>query len=68
MERNRRTQEINDMIKKSHKDIVLILIMALYNLTIFIGTAYLVQFYHWSSWWFLFDMLIISYREKDKNE
>ena len=35
------------------------ILILLYNLTILAGTAYLVQFYNWSPWWFAFSILLL---------
>lgn len=39
--------------------LLLAVLIILYNLTILAGTAYLVQVYNWSGWWFAFAILIL---------
>ncbi len=40
-------------------------LILLYNISILAGTAYLVQFYDWSPWWFLLSgSCLILYSKK----
>lgn len=49
------------------KDMVAIFLMLLYNLTILVGTVYLVSEKDWSPWWFLLSvMLMMSFKSRDK--
>jgi len=41
-----------------------LLLVVLYNLTLLAGTAYVVQFWGWSAWWFLFTVCVWA-RYKD---
>lgn len=41
-------------------EVVTILLYFVFLLTAFGGTAYLVQVYNWSPWWFLFSALIFG--------
>mgnify|MGYP001408551679 CR=1 FL=1 len=44
-----------------------LLLVALYNLMILAGTAYLVQVYEWSAWWFMLAvLLLVSYKSKEE--
>ena len=43
-----------------------ILIIALYNLTLIAGTAYLVALHDWSPWWFALTVLLLANYKKDK--
>jgi hypothetical protein len=48
---------------------ITVLIIALYNLCLFAGTAYLVIEYDWSAWWFLLTVGIMSmYGSSKKDE
>ena len=48
---------------------ITVLIIALYNLSLFAGTAYLVIEYDWSAWWFLLTLGITSvYKSEKKDE
>jgi hypothetical protein len=48
---------------------ITVLIIALYNLCLFAGTAYLVIEYDWSAWWFLLTVGIMSmYRSSKEDE
>jgi TctA family transporter len=47
---------------------ITVLIIALYNLSLFAGTAYLVIEYDWSAWWFLLTILIMGMYRKDKED
>lgn len=38
-----------------------LVILAIYNLILLIGTAYLVGWQGWSAWWFLFTICCLSY-------
>jgi hypothetical protein len=40
---------------------VKLVILAIYNLILLIGTAYLVGWQGWSAWWFLFTICCLSY-------
>jgi hypothetical protein len=45
---------------------ITVLIIALYNLSLFAGTAYLIIEYDWSPWWFLLTVLVMGmYKHKD---
>jgi len=46
---------------------ITVLIIALYNLCLFAGTAYLVIEYDWSAWWFLLTVVILGTHKSDKN-
>lgn len=35
-------------------------VLAIYNLILLVGTAYLVGWQGWSGWWFLFTMLLLA--------
>ena len=48
------------------KDLLAILLMMLYNLTILGGTVYLVSEKDWSPWWFLLSALLMLSKTKDK--
>ena len=37
-----------------------ILIFIVYNLTILIGTCYLIINYHWSMWWMVLAVLLLT--------
>lgn len=39
--------------------IVIYLIMSLFDISVLAGTAYMVQVYSWSPWWFLFAALVL---------
>lgn len=44
-----------------------LLIVAVYNLSILAGTAYLVEYHYWSAWWFLFAAITLgTYSKNDK--
>jgi hypothetical protein len=47
-----------------------IFLVLCYNLTIVAGTAYVVQFYDWSPWWFLLAvMMMLNFKsKKDEDE
>ena len=47
---------------------ITVLIIALYNLSLFAGTAYLIIEYDWSAWWFLLTVLVMGMYRKDKEE
>jgi hypothetical protein len=48
---------------------ITVLIIALYNLSLFAGTAYLVIEYDWSAWWFLLTVLVMGmYKHKDDDK
>jgi hypothetical protein len=48
---------------------ITVLIIAVYNLSLFAGTAYLIIEYDWSAWWFLFTILVMSmYKTEKKDE
>lgn len=47
--------------------IITILLLVIYNLTLLVGTAFLVQVYDWSPWWFLFTVLILGNYKKDES-
>jgi len=46
---------------------ITVLIIALYNLSLFAGTAYLIIEYDWSAWWFLLTIAILGTHKSDKN-
>ena len=47
------------------KDVLAILLMVVYNLTILGGTVYLIQFYEWNPWWILLAVLIcVNYKTR----
>jgi hypothetical protein len=49
------------------RDIVAMLIMLVYNLTLIIGSVYLIQVYNWNAWWILLSVLMcVSYKRKDE--
>lgn len=37
-----------------------LILVVFYNLTILAGTAYLVQVYDWSAWWFLLAVMLLG--------
>jgi hypothetical protein len=47
---------------------ITVLIIAVYNLSLFAGTAYLIIEYDWSAWWFLFTILVMSMYKTEKKE
>jgi hypothetical protein len=47
---------------------VALLILALYNLCLFAGTAYLIIEYDWSAWWFLLAVLVMSMYRSSKDD
>ena len=48
---------------------ITVLIIALYNLALFAGTAYLIIEYDWSAWWFLLTVLVMGmYKHKDDDK
>ena len=47
---------------------ITVLIIALYNLSLFAGTAYLIIEYDWSAWWFLLTVLVMGMYRRDKEE
>jgi len=48
---------------------ITVLIIALYNLALFAGTAYLIIEYDWSTWWFLLTVLVMGmYKHKDDDK
>jgi amino acid transporter len=48
-------------------DLLAILLVLVYNIILLGGTAYLVQTYDWSPWWFLLTVLLcVSGKLKDK--
>ena len=47
---------------------ITVLIIALYNLALFAGTAYLIIEYDWSAWWFLFTVLVMGMYRKDNTD
>lgn len=42
------------------EDIIETLLVVIYNLTLIIGTAYLVQVCNWSGWWFLLTLCFLA--------
>jgi hypothetical protein len=49
------------------KDLLAILLVMLYNLTILGGTTYLIAYLDWSPWWYLLAvLLLVSGKLKDK--
>lgn len=38
---------------------LLTIILTIYNLFLIMGTAYLIEKYHWSPWWFAMTMLFV---------
>jgi len=44
------------------------LILAVYNLTLMAGTAYLVSIWNWSPYWFIATFLLLGRTKKDKDE
>jgi hypothetical protein len=48
------------------KDLLDTLLVIVYNLTILIGTVYLVAERDWSPWWFLLSVLLLASKTKDK--
>lgn len=50
------------------RDTIVIFFLVVYNLAIIAGTAYLIQFYDWSAWWFLLSVLLLANtRKKDEH-
>jgi hypothetical protein len=47
------------------KDLLAIFLILAYNLTILVGTTYLVAERDWSPWWFLFSVLLLVNKTKD---
>jgi hypothetical protein len=48
-------------------EIIMVLIVELYNLAILAGTAYLIVQYDWSPWWFLLSVLLLgNYKSVEK--
>ena len=47
---------------------ITVLIIALYNLALFAGTAYLIIEYDWSAWWFLLTVLVMGMYRRDKDD
>jgi hypothetical protein len=48
------------------KDLLAILLMMLYNLTILGGTVYLVAERDWSPWWFVLSAMLMLSKTKDE--
>lgn len=46
--------------------LIAIIIVAVYNLSLLAGTAYMVQMWDWSPWWFLLTVLLLG-NYKGKN-
>lgn len=46
---------------------ITVLIIALYNLSLFAGTAYLI-IYDWSAWWFLLTVLVMGMYRRNKDD
>ena len=46
---------------------IALLIVALYNVGLLAGTAYLIIEYDWSAWWFLLTIAILGTHKSDKN-
>ena len=49
------------------KDTIDFILVAVYNLTILGGTAYLVSEKNWSGWWFLLATLLLATKTKVKD-
>ena len=47
--------------------IVPIILVLLYNLTLLIGTAYLVTIWNWSAWWFVATWMLLG-RTKENDD
>lgn len=47
-------------------DILEAILVIIYNLTILIGTVYLVQVYNWSGWWFFLSVCLLACTSKKK--
>jgi len=47
---------------------ITVLIIALYNLSLFAGTAYLIIEYDWSAWWFLLTVGIMGVHRSSKDD
>lgn len=41
-----------------------VIMVWIYNIAILVGTAYLVQAFDWSAWWFLFTLCCIASETK----
>ena len=37
-----------------------------YNLTMIVGTVYLIEFHNWSPWWFCLTVLLMLYKTEKK--
>lgn len=49
------------------RDIVAMLIMLVYNLTLIIGSVYLIQVYDWNALWILLSVaMCLNYKRDDK--
>jgi hypothetical protein len=48
------------------KDLLDSILVIVYNLTILIGTVYLVAERDWSPWWFLLTVLLLASKTKDE--
>ena len=47
------------------EDLLDTLLVVVYNLTILIGTVYLVAERDWSPWWFLLTVLLLASKKKE---
>lgn len=47
------------------KDLLDTLLVVVYNLTILIGTVYLIAERDWSPWWFLLTVLLLASKTKE---
>jgi hypothetical protein len=49
------------------RDVVAMLIVLVYNLTLIIGSVYLIQVYNWNAWWILLSVVLcVSYKRSEK--
>jgi hypothetical protein len=48
------------------RDIVAMVLMVVYNLTLIVGSVYLIQVYNWNAWWMLLSVILcVSYKRGD---
>ena len=50
------------------KLILVYFLTMIYNLSLIVGTVYLIEFHNWSPWWFCLTVLLMLYRDKGKKD